>query len=51
MFWYILRDRTGHIRDWTPAYDAKAARKYFAMNRRRGILPGYRVERRGKVEV
>lgn len=48
-YWYCLKDASGHIRDWTMAYGIEDARRDFKRDRSKGILPGYRVERRGKV--
>jgi hypothetical protein len=49
-FWYALRDRTGHIRDWTAAENAKEARYDFKAKRpKNGILPGYTIQRGPKV--
>ena len=49
-FWYALYDRSGKLRDWIPANDAKEARFYFGKARGHELPLGYRVERRGKVE-
>jgi len=47
-YWYALRDAGGKIRDWIPASVAKEARMYFAVTRGHRLMPGYRVERRGR---
>jgi hypothetical protein len=49
--WYSLRDRTGHIRDWTVALNAKRARFDFDRYRPNGILPGYSIHRGDKVSA
>ena len=50
-YYYVLKDRSGKVRDWTPASDAKDARKIFGYLRRFGIPEGYTVQRRGLVEL
>ena len=49
-YWYALKDASGKIRDWIPACVGSEARRYFAAARGRHLLPGYRVERRGRTQ-
>ena len=49
--WYVLKDQSGKVRDWTPASDAKDARKIFGYLRLHGLPAGYTVQRRGLVEL
>lgn len=50
-FWYVLKSKTGKVRDWIPAKTAKEARRLFQIWRLAYPLwPTFTVERRGKVE-
>lgn len=50
-FWYVLKDKTGKVRDWVHAANAKEAWRIFKDYRDcTGSIPkGYTVEKRGLV--